>query len=206
MFTDHNNPEFTVDTARAKPLKEHDGLSHLEELGGFRDWLARLQRDAYQKDILLDDLKNASRKDFLKLASTATGIADEFRRLVADASAAVGSASACDLPEKRSMFGFFRRRPAGSDNDVATEWIKAMQRSVDSAMNKLESIGIVHIELVGKDLRDLVYEKQPLKAWVSAKNKPKGEKLIVKEELQGLWVTRIEDQLIPVQRGEVMLT
>lgn len=197
-------PELAVDTTDGKPLGEHDNRNQLEELLGLREWLTRLHREVYQMDNAIEELKNEKRKDFLNLAGTTAGIVDELRRLLNDASRSLAVPFDGGPQAKRSMFAIFRRGRKES-NDRAVEWLKAMQRSVAAATTSLESAGIHHIELMDIDMRDLEYEGQPLKAWVSAKNKPSGTALVVKEELQGLWVTTLEDQLIPAQRGEVLL-
>jgi hypothetical protein len=61
------------------------------------------------------------------------------------------------------------------------------------------------VPLLGKELKDLSFEGQSVKAWVSVKNKPRGNNLVVTEEIRGLWVAKRGGQLVPVQRGEVLV-
>ena len=60
--------------------------------------------------------------------------------------------------------------------------MNAIRLSVKSAANRLESIGVLHVDLLGKDLRSLEFEGQSLRGWVTAKNKPRSSRLVVKED------------------------
>ena len=71
---------------------------------------------------------------------------------------------------------------------------------------RLESVGIHYIEVIGKNLKEVTFEDEPVVRMVSVKNKPQDEnQLIVTEEIQGLWITREDKKLIAIQRGEVIV-
>jgi hypothetical protein len=94
-----------------------------------------------------------------------------------------------------------REGPANGTN----EWLNAFCRLLGLALNKLESLEIHHVPLLGQDLKTLTYEGQSVKSWVSIKNRAEDGQLVVKEEIRGLWVSRHANQVTPVLNGEVLV-
>jgi hypothetical protein len=224
-------PELCLDTSDAQALASADALLHLEELLGLRDWLARLQRDLHRTQSVAEQADQAARTRLMKLAVTAVAIVDELRQLVAEARRVVRPAAellpraplvtplASDFPAVprgglwARLFG--RRGPGevsgptaaicatGAPTPLADDWLIAIERHVASAVQQLETREVYYIALHGQDLREIEFEGQSLKPWVAIKNRPTSERLLVIEELRGLWVGRLEGRVVPIQRGEV---
>lgn len=197
-------PPLHIDVTEAHPLDQDDAVNQLEELLGLRELLTRLMREAYHRDARLEELEQTTRNQFLRMAESIVGIVDELRRLIRQASAAVGPEDKRPTGRGR-LFGRRRRRKQTQGTHVAVDWIHSLERSIAAACDRLETLEVYHIDLPGKDLHELAFEGQRLKGWVSVGNKPTGQNLVVEEELQGLWVARLEGQIVPVQRGKVLV-
>ena len=182
MQLDGEAPELQIETDGALALPGEEACRHLEQLMGLRDWLARLQREVYEKTLALDESRTAARRDYVKIAGTMVAIVDDLRRLSNDAMAVIEQDDLAEdgPPKKRGLLAF-RKREHKQPSNAAAEWIRAIGRGVASATTQLESLGIQRIELLQVDLRDLVFEGQPLKAWVSVKNRPQGDTLVVQK-------------------------
>jgi len=207
---------FQVDTTDAKPLDPRDAKEHLEELFGLRGTITRLHRRMHELELRTEESLQDRRKQMLKVATTAVGIVDELRLLAADARRSLDehgkTEDAEDGSDEKPASGWFgwggrpEKKSAGSnsaDSTISEEWLGVFERLASAAIRQLEECGIHHVPLLGKDLRDLQFESQPLRRWVSVKNQPDGEERIVDKEILGLWLTRVDKQLVPIQRGEV---
>lgn len=195
--------EFRVDTSGAQVLSPHESSEHLEQLIGLRDFLANLHKKNHDLRIEQEEVQQAARKQTLKITQTAVSAVDELRRLLADARRNLLQSEAAEQPETGLWGRLLGRGKSRPGTSAASDWLGAIQRHLRSTIQQLERHEIYHVPLVGNDLRELSFQGQALKQWVAVKNRPRGDKLVVVKEYQGLWVGKIDDKIIPLQRGEV---
>lgn len=212
MVTKHSTsdiPEFELATEEGKPLAKRQIALHLEELASFRGRLERLEREVYQRDNELGELKQSSRKLLWKVFESAVEIVDGLRLLVNDADQRM--ASSTEHAKERRSIGYWTfwnwHRRFASPEDAGRDWLTAIKRHAGAAIQLLERFEIYHVPLIEKDLRTLEFEGTPVIRWISVKNKFDDEtNLYVKTEIRGLWVGRLDGQVHPVQRGQVIVT
>jgi hypothetical protein len=209
MDQSQNKPrgeEFVIDTNGKKPLSPRQAVLQCEELLSLRGRLESLERQAFEYEVRQEESQRAAHRRWLKTLQTAVAIVDELRRLVDDTRRNLPTASPRPAPAAWRLR--FRRKPAPEKpaDDLANTWLEAIARHSAAAIQRLYDHDVFNIELLGEDLRELEFEGHDVQRWVGVKNRPTTEgKLVVRKEIQGLWVGRIEGQLVPIQRGEVVV-
>ena len=209
---------FAVDTSEARPQDGRATRNHLEDLLGLRGMVTRLSRRLHDLEVQTEESLQKQRKDLLKTAATAVGIVDELRLLVLDARGSFSMGDEVEgLPASpsppgrkglRRWLGIGGVTPAAGErvpSEAIEDWLNVFQRLVSSAVGRLVENGAHCVPLLGQDVRTLEYEGRLVKRWVSVKNHPRGDALIVTKELCGLWVRGKGKDLSLIQRGEVMV-
>ncbi len=197
--------EFHVDTTGGTPPDPDQTMNRLLDLIGMRGLMTIHAQKSHEAELKLEEQAEETQRRQMKLMQGIVGIVDEFERLVHDTEIHAG-VSQSPMPK----VGFFSRLFSGGKKrlelgETGAEWLAAFRRLFHQAENTLDNLGIHHVALQGQDLKTLEYEGQLVKSWVGVKNDPKGGDLVIKEVIRGLWVTKENSKLKPVQRGEVLV-
>jgi hypothetical protein len=200
---DPNYPkEFHINGAGGSPLTSDEQANQLIELFMLRSTFTRLSREVYRLKTDAEALADAHQKHLSQVLKVGLSVVDDFRLLLAAAQRSLGDGSASE-----GLFaGWLRGKDDASTHLANTrEWFVALGRALESAISQFESLNVFLVPLLNHDLRVLEVEGQPVKRWVSVKNKPSGDSLVVIDEVRGLWLARRGNQLVLVQRGEVVV-
>jgi hypothetical protein len=190
-----NGNAYVVETQAGRAPMPAELLEQLEESLQMRSLLENRTRENHQLRLRVDEIEQSSRKDCLKSLQALVSTVDELRRQSQAVVSAQGGA-------KRPANSFWRKPTAAKDDRA--EWFDVFQRIIAMATDKLEAMDVACVPLLGQDLQALEYEGQPVLRWVSVKKRTSENRLIVTDEILGLWVGKIGGKLTPIQRGEVI--
>lgn len=199
---DAETSDEAAEQANSTDLTAQQYRTHMEELWNLRPAYTRLAKAKFELEVRYEETTSQQQRALKKSLQAGVEIADELRRLV---KAAQGDESGAETPPATLLSRFWGRKDAPAQGDGGGEWLEAFQRLWQLAVNRLEATGVYFVELLGKDLQTEQFEGHPIKRMVSVKNKPDGEALIVKQEICGLWIFKSKQQLVVVQRGEVLV-
>ncbi len=205
---------FAVDTSHAPTQQMCNTPDHLDDLLRMCEMYTSCKRELHELEMEAEASQQKHQRKARGVADTAVAIVDELRLLVRDARAGLERAATNEVSAEQPSNWLKRTiswgkpdspvaRPDGAD--AWQDWLTAFERSVRSAIDRLDQIGMHHVPLIGQDVRVLKYNGRSMKRWISVKNPPSGEKLLVVKEMSGLWVENQGGDVALVQRGEVMV-
>ena len=205
---------FEIDTNVAEPVDKHDVPELMQQLWSLQASLTAHARQEFETVNRLEESEQTLKKEIRGIRKTVASIADELRNVMAAAekvlavdgdTTSVGSPPSDSETQSRGWLGrWFSGSHAKPPPPVMPpEWFDAFVRLWRLFCSRLEQAEIHYVPLLGRDLRDVTFDGQGVHRWVSVKNKPKNDQLIVNTEIQGLWIYRDGKRLEPIQRGEV---